>query len=91
VNIIELLPQEYRGESFIGVRPIDAPLHFSLLVLPFNMLVSTWVGAESQDSARPLKFKDVYNGCFKLIELKSIVLLRKLLDYDFDVLLLCDG
>jgi hypothetical protein len=55
------------------------------------MLVSTWVGAESQDSARPLKFKDVYNGCFKLIELKSIVLLRKLLDYDFDVLLLCDG
>ena len=46
------------------------------LVLPFTMLVSAWVGAESQDSARPLKFNDVYNGCFyiNLIELKSTVL-----------------
>ena len=45
-----------------------------LLVLPFTMLVSAWVGAESQDSARPLKFNDAYNGCSKLIELKSMVL-----------------
>jgi hypothetical protein len=46
------------------------------LVLPFSMLVSARVGAESQDSVRPLKFNHVYNGCFyiNLIELKSTFL-----------------
>ena len=40
------------------------PARELLLVLPFTMLVSAWVGVESQDSARPLKFNHVYNGCF---------------------------
>ena len=53
---------------------VNLPAKQLLLVLPFTMLVSTWVGAESQDSARPLKFNDVYNGCCILIDLKSIFL-----------------